>query len=663
MTSITNVEQVKINVMTQAQYTSATKNANELYAVVDAKLDYNNDLTNQPTIGNATLTIQKNGTNVDTFTANATSDKTINITVPTQASDVGALPSSTKYGASTSLSIDSSTYVITLQLKDQDGNNLGNAQTIDLPLESVVVNGSYDSTNKKIILTLNNGNTIDIPVGDLISGLQTEITAQNKLDADLVDDSTSTNKFVTASDKTTWGGKQDALVSGTNIKTINNNSLLGSGDITIDSLPSQSGQSGKFLTTDGTDASWAAISGSVDIDDVTITENSSDKIQAVGTINKNTATGATNVVYDWIGTLYEYKNQNISTLHPEWVCYITDDNEGRDEYPFIPDLFDTKWTDYTLNNASWINAYTFSWQDGGVYEEAYQHLEADISGKSLSSETVAGTTIQFYLADDGHKICPASEENNVATIYAATGVAWYYIIDTTNEQFKLPRINPDKAKEKASLPSTLGVRGNGMAIGVTNGDANATLAPNTGLYSAVFAAQNGYGQPVGYGTSYSSWGNKALGVVTDSSKSGLVADVPSVDSYYSGKKYLYFYVGNFTQTALENTAGLNASLFNGKVDLTSSWGAPSSTYDDLTLGASGSTYTAPADGWFYISAKTSGTNYQVIMGAGYMSVSFRSNSLNQRMILPVSKGMIMTMNYDGTLSDTIFRFIYAQKTN
>ena len=53
--------------------------------------------------------------------------------------------------------------------------------------------------------------------------------------------------------------KQDTLVSGTNIKTVNNTSLLGSGDITIDSLPSQTGNSGKFLTTDGTDASWATV--------------------------------------------------------------------------------------------------------------------------------------------------------------------------------------------------------------------------------------------------------------------------------------------------------------------------------------------------------------------------------------------------------------------
>ncbi len=175
-------------------------------------------------IGDATLTIQKNGTAIDTFTANATTDKTINITVPTQASDVNALPDTTKYAASASLTIDSTTYIATLQLKDQDGNNLGSAQTIDLPLESVVVSGSYDSTNKKIVLTLQNGSTIDISVGDLISGLQTEITAQNMLSADYVDDSTTTHKFVTASDKATWSGKQDAI---SDLSTIRSNASAG----------------------------------------------------------------------------------------------------------------------------------------------------------------------------------------------------------------------------------------------------------------------------------------------------------------------------------------------------------------------------------------------------------------------------------------------------
>ncbi len=50
-----------------------------------------NDLSNKPTIptvNNATLTIQKNGTNVATFTANASSNVTANISVPTDTGDL-----------------------------------------------------------------------------------------------------------------------------------------------------------------------------------------------------------------------------------------------------------------------------------------------------------------------------------------------------------------------------------------------------------------------------------------------------------------------------------------------------------------------------------------------------------------------------------------------
>lgn len=45
--------------------------------------------------------------------------------------------------------------------------------------------------------------------------------------------SSSNKGFLTSADWTTFNSKQDALVSGTNIKTINGNTLLGSGDVTI----------------------------------------------------------------------------------------------------------------------------------------------------------------------------------------------------------------------------------------------------------------------------------------------------------------------------------------------------------------------------------------------------------------------------------------------
>ena len=143
--------------------------------VIDAnnKLDYAylSNTPTIPTVNNATLTIQQNGTTVNTFTANASSNVTANITVPTDTSDLtnGAgyitgitsgdvttalgytpynstnpngyisgitsldvttalgytpLSNSTKYGADLDYTSN------TLQLLDQDGNALGNSVTI-----------------------------------------------------------------------------------------------------------------------------------------------------------------------------------------------------------------------------------------------------------------------------------------------------------------------------------------------------------------------------------------------------------------------------------------------------------------------------------------------------------------------------------------------------
>ena len=86
----------------------------------------------------------------------------------------GVISIDAEYGASLEMTIDPNTYVITTVLKDQNGNTLGQTQTIDLPLESVVVSGRYDTATKTIILTLKGGSTISIPVGDLVSGLESE---------------------------------------------------------------------------------------------------------------------------------------------------------------------------------------------------------------------------------------------------------------------------------------------------------------------------------------------------------------------------------------------------------------------------------------------------------------------------------------------------------
>ena len=133
-----------------------------------------------------------------------------------------------------SLSIDSSTYVLTLSGTKIDGTSFVVPNPIDLPLESVVISGSYDSVNKKVILTLKDGSTIEFSIADLISGLQEEITPNNKLSADLIEDGV-TNKVVTQSEKTTWNNKSDFsgsyndLSDKPTIPTVNNGTLSISG--------------------------------------------------------------------------------------------------------------------------------------------------------------------------------------------------------------------------------------------------------------------------------------------------------------------------------------------------------------------------------------------------------------------------------------------------
>lgn len=254
---------------------------------------------------------------------------------------------------------------------------------------------------------------------------------------------------------------------------------------------------------------------------------------------------------------------------------------------YHPDLFTWQWADHKLNDVQWLRADTFSWQSGAVYQAAYAHLVLDIDGKTLQSETISGTTIQFYLADDGHKICPASEESNVTAIYNATGVAWYYIIDTTNQRFKLPRAKHNKYTE------SLSVIGTGKVLGLTNG--TDTFALNSGATYARLTIGYNAGQNVassgGYDAGYNV--NWRIGVSKDPAYSGLTTT--SIEQDTDQYKYLYFYVGNFTQTALENTAGLNAELFAGKIDLDGNNAAFAHIVETYNNG--NSWYRVYSDGW------------------------------------------------------------------
>ena len=126
----------------------------------------------------------------------------------------GIIIDTTAYGTKVNVSMNTSDndYVITISLLNENDDVL-NSQSIDLPIETLVKNGRYDSQTKTIILILEDDTEISIPIGDLISGLQEEITSSNKLSSDLVDDTDKVHKFVSTIEKEAWNGKASIRIS------------------------------------------------------------------------------------------------------------------------------------------------------------------------------------------------------------------------------------------------------------------------------------------------------------------------------------------------------------------------------------------------------------------------------------------------------------------
>ena len=160
---------------------------------------------------------------------------------------------------------------------------------------------------------------------------------------------------------------------------------------------------------------------------------------------------------------------------------------------------------WVANNIEWLRADTFSWQSGDVYSAAYAELVSiyNAEGGANETETIGAYTITYKRCANGMKIADASQQSVIMNIYAATGSAFYFILDLENTRFKLPRT-------KYSL------------VGYEDGLGN-------------------------YVSSEASTGN---GVKVAGNQS-----------------YLYFYMGTYNQSAIDNTAGLNTELFVGKADV------------------------------------------------------------------------------------------------
>lgn len=263
------------------------------------------------------------------------------------------------------------------------------------------------------------------------------------------------------------------------------------------------------------------------------------------------------------------------------------------------------------------------------------------------------------------------------------GVCGKFVYDSVNNTVRLPKYG-NKIVTKTpniSTASTVPVVGNGMALGLTNGSVNA----GTSIYNQYQMAyqKDSYGQAVGSAhslsnpatTNYQTWG-----VTTDGTKSGLVANTSSLLNItnYPLDCYYYIVVANSTKTDIEVDIDEIATDLNGKADVDLSnitdtakisiahLGMPSNVYEDLTLGASGTTYTAPADGFFFVK-KIAGSDWyyvqiQVLDDNNVLMFDMWDDAYRTSPIAlfaPVKKGQNIRIYYNATGNTSAFRFFYA----
>jgi hypothetical protein len=142
------------------------------------------------------------------------------------------------------------------------------------------------------------------------------------------------------------------------------------------------------------------------------------------------------------------------------------------------------------------------------------------------------------------------------------------------------------------------------------------------------------------------------------------------------KCFIYIVIATSTKTDIQVDIDEIATDLNGKADtdltnatdtakiLMGGMAMPSNRYIDLTLGASGTQYTAPADGYVLCTKWTTGGNYQELtlgLDSTVLSTNIGSSlTVLLRCWLPVAKGSTFYVNYTGSGSTPFFRFIYAQ---
>lgn len=312
-----------------------------------------------------------------------------------------------------------------------------------------------------------------------------------------------------------------------------------------------------------------------------------------------------------------------------------------------------------------------------VGDTVWRLLPSKDAGKHLLDGTLlnAGSYSGFvnYIADlyaDNPNANYFTDEATWQATVAQYGACGKFVYDSTNNTLRLPKVT---GIVEGTIDAT--ALGDLIAAGLPNITGNAAVTTDDGaLMTGAFSWTPRTNNRVVYNPSGSyPWGTLTL----DASQSSPVYGNSSTVQPQTIKGYYYIVVATSTKTDIQVDIDEIATDLNGKADvdltnttnqakiLMSRMAMPSNRYIDLTLGASGATYTAPANGYIYWTQRLPANNGMWVLVNDNQNQYIYGKSINSSttsgitIFLPVMKGYSWNTNYTGGTVDA-YRFIYAQ---
>lgn len=119
------------------------------------------------------------------------------------------------------------------------------------------------------------------------------------------------------------------------------------------------------------------------------------------------------------------------------------------------------------------------------------------------------------------------------------------------------------------------------------------------------------------------------------------------------------------QLSVDANGNDTAYLSPGVRSYFSGLSTPSTRFNSLTLGASGTTYVAPANGWVSILKTSNGTGQYMTLVNVTKNILIRTNNTavavdQSGLLLPVSKGDTFRVDYSYSGATNAFKFIYSE---